>query len=66
MQVGDQYLVRFPATTARDIHKGRIGRLVSLANGGGFCPIEFSDGSQISFYAKEIELVTTPTALSRI
>ena len=65
MQVGDQCLVR-KAATIREIHRGRIGRLASGKNRAGYYSIEFSDGSQIKFLSKEIELVTTPSALSKI
>ena len=62
MHVGELVIVCKPWSTTREIHRNRIGMVVSLNN--RYYSVKFADESLVSFYAKEIEIVTTPTAQS--
>ena len=61
MHVGDLVIVCNPRSTC-EIHRNRIGRVVSIIS--NWNAIKFRDGDEINFYAKELEIVTTPTAQS--
>jgi len=63
--VGNQVLVVAPKTTAREVHKNRIGMVMSTPEAGkNLYSVKFADKSLVSFFAKEIELAPTPSALS--
>ena len=61
--VGNQVVVVAPFTAPREVHKDRIGRVVSTKR--NFYSVKFSDNSLVSFRASEFELAPTPTALSK-
>ena len=61
LKAGKQVRVVSPFSS-REIHRNRIGKLVSIIS--SYYSIKFGDGDEIKFYANELEIVTTPTALS--
>ena len=64
MHVGELVIVCKPRSTTREIHRNRIGKLVSSSS--NYKSIKFGDGNEIKFYGNELEIVTTPTAQSYI
>ena len=70
LKVGNQVLIVSP-WIVREMHMHRIGKIVSFTilgttSSSSWYSIEFADGTQISFRAKELELCPSPTALSYI
>ena len=64
LKVGNQVLVVAPQK-GREVHKNRIGMVMSTPVAkNNLCSVKFSDGSLVSFNAKEIEICPSPTALS--
>ena len=64
IKMGNQVLVVAPQKW-REVHKNRIGMVMSTPVAGNkYCSVKFSDGSLVSFFAKEIELCPSPPALS--
>ena len=61
MHVGELVIVCKP-WTSREIHRNRIGKLVSIIR--NWKSIKFGEGDEINFFATELEIVTTPTAQS--
>ena len=64
LKVGNQVLVVAPHTTAREVHKNRIGMVMSTPVAGNtFYSVKFADRSLFPFYASELEICPSPTAL---
>ena len=61
--MGNQVLVVAPQK-GREMHKNRIGMVMSTPVAGkNFYSVKFADKSLVSFWAKELELAPTPSAL---
>ena len=60
-------VVAAPQTTGREVHKDRIGMVMSTPsqniNSYYAYSVKFADESLVSFYAKELEICPSPTAL---
>ena len=64
LKMGNQVLVVAPRT-GREMHKDRIGMVMSTPVArNNFYSVKFADESLVSFYAKELEICPSPTALS--
>ena len=61
--VGKQILVVHPAVR-REVHKDRIGMVVSIIGNNNYFSVKFADGSLVSFFASEVDICPSPTALS--